>query len=472
MVFNSIPFLIFAFIFFGLWSFMNRENSRRWVFITLMSFVFYGWWDWRFLFLILISGLIDYFAGKYIYQNGKRRKLYLILSLLGNIGSLAVFKYSGFFAQMLEYAFQSIGHPVEITDQVPQFALIVPVGISFYTFQSMSYTIDVYKGKLKPVNNFFHFFAYLSMFPQLVAGPIVRAKDLLGQLAQKRWVSDIQKWNGIKLMVFGLFQKTVLADNIGVMVNQAYGPGNLEQGTLFWWLVLVAFAFQIYCDFSGYSLIARGLAKYMGYHFKMNFNHPYLSTSFKDFWQRWHISLSSWFRDYVYIPLGGSRKGVALGIVFMYVTMIISGFWHGPAIHFIVWGFLHATYLMLERFTGFHKIGNQNMISRFGKSLLVFVLATFAWNYFRAGGMHQANSVMSNLFAFQESGSFFWLYFNSLLFLFIAVVIEFVYWLYSNNLSLKRFYRAYHLDMVFLALCLVAHLFFRGPEAEFIYFQF
>lgn len=471
MVFNSIPFLLFAIIFFGLWKVMNAKNNRRWIFITAMSFIFYGWWDWRFLFLILFSGLIDYAAGKWIYQSGKYKRTFLVLSLLGNIGSLAIFKYSGFIGELMERVLFAIGHPMVITARIPEFALIVPVGISFYTFQSMSYTIDVYRGRLKPTSNFFHFFAYLSMFPQLVAGPIVRAKDLLGQLAEKRSVSALQRWHAVKLIVFGLFQKTVLADNIGVLVNQAYSEGNLETGTLFWWVVIVGFAFQIYCDFSGYSLIARGLAKYMGYHFKMNFNHPYLSTSFKEFWTRWHISLSSWFRDYVYIALGGSRKGMFMGILFMYITMLVSGLWHGPAIHFIAWGALHATYLGAERIGGIHKKMNSGG-SRFIKMIVVFLLTCLAWNLFRAEGMHEANEVFRYLFSFRPSGEFFIDNFNPIFYLLLAIVIETTYLIYHQIAGVRYFYKQNNLDIALVSLAVIGHLFFRGPEAAFIYFQF
>lgn len=447
---------------------MNQKNIRRWTFITAMSFIFYGWWDWRFLFLILFSGLIDYFAGKFIYDGGKRKKTYLIISLIGNLGGLAIFKYSAFAAQLLDRLLGSVDIQSNLASNLPAFTLIVPVGISFYTFQSMSYTIDIYRGRLKPVRNVMHFFAYLSMFPQLVAGPIVRAKDLLGQLAQKRIASPLQKWNGIKLIMFGLFQKTVLADNIGVMVNQAYSQGNLETGTIFWWLVMIGFAFQIYCDFSGYSLIARGLAKYIGYHFKMNFNHPYLSSTFKGFWTRWHISLSTWFRDYVYIPLGGSKKGLFAGLVFVFVTMVLSGIWHGAGFTFIAWGLAHATFLSVERllnvkWNGFAKI--------FGV-FVVFVGTTLAWNFFRATSMSQSIEIYQYLFNWKASGDFVIANINSLFFLVFAVMVELCYAVYHHSVSIKNTYKKLNLDVVLVSFCLIGHLFFRGPELEFIYFQF
>lgn len=472
MVFNSIPFLIFAIVFFLLWNWMNRRNMSRWIFLTAMSFVFYGWWDWRFLFLIIGSGLIDYAAGWLINEKKRSRRLFLIISLIGNLGSLSVFKYSVFFAESLEYLFDSMGMTISLQDKIPEFALILPVGISFYTFQSMSYTIDIYRGRLKPVKNIFHFFSYLSMFPQLVAGPIIRARDLLGQLAEKRISTSLQKWHAIKLIVYGLFQKTVLADNIGDLVNKAYHPANLETGSSFWWWVLVGFSFQIYCDFSGYSLIARGLAKYMGYHFKMNFNHPYLSKSFKNFWQRWHISLSTWFRDYVYIAMGGSRKGLWLGILFMIITMVLSGVWHGAGMTFIIWGFLHGLYLMIERLTNWHKVLIKIPFGWFFSMSIVFLMSMLAWNYFRAESLEQAQQVYWNLFSFHGTEPYFIKYINAFVFLFMAILIELSYLAYNNVLPVKIFYRKANLDIIMVSLAFVACLYLRGPAAEFIYFQF
>ena len=222
MLFNSFIFIVFALLFFAGWQFFKRKKQSKWIYITLASFVFYGWWDWRFLFLIIFSGLVDYFAGMFMVKFPKYKKRYLLISLLMNIGSLAIFKYSLFIAQNIDVALQTFNVQFKLTEHIPSFALILPVGISFYTFQSMSYTIDIYKNRLMPVKNIFHFFAYLSMFPQLVAGPIIRAKDLLKQLAEYRPVSLLMFWNGLKLIIIGFFQKTVLADNIGTLVNYSF----------------------------------------------------------------------------------------------------------------------------------------------------------------------------------------------------------------------------------------------------------
>ncbi|MFT6716894.1 MAG: alginate O-acetyltransferase complex protein AlgI, partial [Saprospiraceae bacterium] len=322
----------------------------------------------------------------------KFRTPLLAFSLIINLGALAIFKYAEFVAVIIHDLFIKVGININLTDNIPEFALILPIGISFYTFQSLSYTIDIYRGRLKPTKNILHFFAYLSMFPQLVAGPIIRAKDFLKQLNTYKIPNPQAVWHGIKLIVYGLFQKMVIADNLSLLIDSAYEGVSVFDGSTYWWVIVVAFSFQIYCDFSGYSLIARGLAKLMGYQFKMNFNHPYLSSSFKSFWNNWHISLSTWFRDYVYIPLGGSKKGVLYDSFALLITFLLSGVWHGASYNFILWAGLHVTFLLLER-------AFKQITKRFGKQKLasiislplVFISSTIAWVYFRSDDVVQAN---------------------------------------------------------------------------------
>jgi D-alanyl-lipoteichoic acid acyltransferase DltB (MBOAT superfamily) len=467
MLFNSFIFIVFAILFFIGWQYFKHQIQGKWIYITIASFVFYGWWDWRFLFLIIFSGIIDFYAGLYIIKYPRLRKPLLLLSLFMNLGSLAIFKYSVFIVENLDALFNATGFSINLSAHIPSFALILPVGISFYTFQSMSYTIDIYKGKLMPVKNVFHFFAYLSMFPQLVAGPIIRAKDLLKQLSVYRPVSDLMFWNGLKLIVIGFFQKTVLADNIATLVNYSFNNVEKYNGFLFWWIVVIAFAFQIYFDFSGYSLIARGLAKWMGLHFKINFNHPYLANSLKDFWQRWHISLSTWFRDYVYIPLGGNKKGKLLSHLFMWITMVLSGIWHGPSWTYIIWGILHALFLSFERIiTGIKKL-------KFVHYFLTMFLVLIAWVFFRAENITQAEQIIHKLFTMKLTTSLkFGLFFTSYIFLLIAVMFEFFYWLQSKNTIVRRTYKSTAFEVVELTVLTLAILFLRGPEQEFIYFQF
>jgi D-alanyl-lipoteichoic acid acyltransferase DltB (MBOAT superfamily) len=470
MIFNSIEFLLFALLFFLLWPILRKENNSRWFFITAASFLFYGWWDWRFLFLIIGSGLIDFVLGYYITLKPNSKKTFLFLSVSGNLISLSIFKYSTFFSRIIEDLFSIISVDLNLVDNIPEYALITPVGISFYTFQSLSYTVDIYRGRLKPTKNILHFFSYLSMFPQLVAGPIVRAKDFLYQLNSYRIPSAIEKWNATKLICFGLFQKVVIADNLSFFIDSAYEGKADYDGFAFWWTVCIAFSFQIYADFSGYSLIARGLAKLMGYHFKANFNHPYLSLSLKEFWSKWHISLSTWFRDYVYIPIGGSRKGLHVSLLALTTTMLLSGIWHGANYTFIVWSIIHIVFLTLERVTKW----NKRWIT-YAPILLVitFIQVTLAWVYFRSDSISQANNIMIQLFKFDSFDlNFLDIYFNNLIFLFLAIIIELLISIKKSKAKFRVFYYKNNLDIITITLAILAILLFRGEGQQFIYFQF
>ncbi len=475
MLFNSLIFLLFALVFFTLWHFIKKgTNNLRWLFLVLASFFFYGWWDWRFLFLIIGSGLIDFIAGLGIARFPKQKTAWLIASLLANLGSLTVFKYSSFFANNLEILFSWFGLSIDLSSRLPEFVLILPVGISFYTFQSMSYTIDIYRNQLTPTKNILHFFAYLSMFPQLVAGPIVRAKDFLAQLKKPRKVGELERWNGAKLIVIGFFKKVVLADNIAPMVNAAFIDSDPSHSTIYWWGIMTAFAFQIYFDFSGYSDIARGLAKWMGFHFKVNFNHPYIATSIRDFWTRWHISLSTWFRDYVYIPLGGSKKGKLRGHLNMWITMLVSGFWHGASFNFVIWGGLHALYLSLERIFKLPRLLKKLFLGKYLAWAFLMAQVLIAWVFFRATSFSQAFQIVGDMLSFNFSESFapLFTYANAVIFLAIAVVIEGFFLL---GIQPKRWFSKdvyFYLEVVYVALLIVACVFLRGEGQQFIYFQF
>ncbi|WP_282160402.1 MBOAT family O-acyltransferase [Ulvibacterium marinum] len=435
------------------------------------SFLFYGWWDWRFLFLIVFSGMVDYVAAILIHKTTKKAKLFLMLSLVVNLGVLGIFKYSGFVAEQLEHIFEMFSISLVLKDKLPEFTYILPVGISFYTFQSMSYTLDVYKGKLRPTKNILHFFSYLVMFPQLVAGPIVRAKDFLKQLAQDRKVSELEFWNGIKLITIGYFQKTVLADNLGVLVDNAFaGVGNVPG--LYWWVVMICFAFQIYFDFSGYSQIARGLAKLMGYHFKINFDHPYLALSLKEFWGRWHVSLSTWFRDYVYIPLGGSKRGRLRSHINLWTTMTLSGLWHGAQLNFILWGLYHSAILSGERMM-------RKYFSRLGVTLHGFfswgttlVLVLIGWVFFRGSSFDQIRYVLDGMFSFNYNLNFVKDFPDPMIFLIVAILYEGGYYLSKEWKDIGRVLKNPYFEALAYALAVSAILFLRGPEKEFIYFQF
>lgn len=473
MQFNSLVFILFAVIFFSAWPLLRKQKNVRWVFLTFASFIFYGWWDWRFLFLLIGTGLVDFFAGIAMVRFPAKKRLWLILSMAGNIGTLGLFKYLDFSLANINWILRFLG----VETQIPMAHLILPVGISFYTFQSMSYTIDVYRGELKPTHNVFHFFAFLSLFPQLVAGPIVRARDLLPHLETAGPVGPQARWEGLNLIAFGFFKKVVVADTLAAAVNTAFGTSQMIPSAAYWWVMMFMFAFQIYCDFSGYTDIARGLGKWMGYEFPINFRNPYIASSIKDFWQRWHISLSTWFRDYVYISLGGSRKGNLLAHVNMWITMLISGLWHGAAWTFIVWAALHSFYLSLERITDWPKRVLKLPGGRHIATLIVFLLTTAAWVFFRAQSMNQAFSILTAMFNFSawNASAVHDLVDNNAINLLLLIMgsqlffhfgLDRADWNYSTN----RFKVAF--DSAFIAFIFCMCIFMRAPSNTFIYFQF
>ncbi len=473
MQFNSLVFILFAIIFFSIWPLMRRRNNTRWIYLVFASFVFYGWWDWRFLFLIMGSGFIDYFAGLAMAKFPAKKRLWLILSIIGNIGSLGLFKYLDFGLANLNWIFQLVGADI----QIPMAHLILPVGISFYTFQSMSYTIDIYRDELKPTHNVFHFFAYLSLFPQLVAGPIVRARDLLPQLESAEPVGPQKRWEGLNLIAFGFFKKVVVADTLAAVVNMAFGAPAMIHSAAYWWMVMIMFAFQIYCDFSGYTDIARGLGKWMGYEFPVNFRNPYIASSFRDFWERWHISLSTWFRDYIYFSLGGSKKGKLRSHVNMWTTMLISGLWHGAAWPFIGWAAMHSFFLSFERITNWPKHVLKLPGGRHVATLTVFLLTTVAWVFFRAQSMHQAFAVLATMFNFSafNAGVVHDLVDNNAINVLILIIGSQLFFYFGSDkadwsVSRNRFKIAF--DSVCIAVIILMCVFMRAPSNTFIYFQF
>ena len=327
-------------MFFLYWFVFNKNLRNQNLLLLFSSYVFYGWWDYRFLLLIISSTVVDYIIGIKIHEcrEEKKSQVYLWFSVLFNIGVLGFFKYYNFFVDSWIEAFSSIGYNIENTWTLN---IILPVGISFYTFQTMSYSIDIYKKKLEPTKDFISFSSFVSFFPQLVAGPIERASNLLPQILKKREFNYEKATQGLRLILWGMFKKVVIADSLAPKVNEIFADyQNLDGGTL--WLGSFYFAFQIYCDFSGYSDIAIGTSKLFGFELMSNFKFPYFSRNIGEFWKRWHISLSTWFRDYLYIPLGGSKNSKIVSLRNIFVIFIVSGFWHGANWTFIFWGLLHA----------------------------------------------------------------------------------------------------------------------------------
>ena len=391
MLFNSYSFLVFLPIVFAGYWLLARKREWQNVFVVAASYFFYGYWDWRFLSLIALTTLSSWVSGRLMDgQNAScmMRRTVNILNIVLNVGILCVFKYLNFFAE----SFASLLHVIGFQADMPTLRIILPVGISFYTFQAIGYSIDVYRRKIAATNNLVAFAAYISFFPQLVAGPIERATNLLPQFLQRRQFSYEQAVDGCRQMLWGFFKKVVVADNCAITVNMVWGDYAGYSSTM---LVVTAFLFsmQIYCDFSGYSDIAIGTAKLFGIRLSTNFRTPYFSQSIPDFWRRWHISLMTWFRDYIYIPLGGSREGRAKTIRNTFIVFFISGLWHGANYTFIVWGLFHAL-LFLPYFI---RKQRSSTISPFS-IITTFVLVTVGWIVFRAPTIADATGFITDIF--------------------------------------------------------------------------
>ena len=482
MLFNSIDFAVFLPIVFLLyWFVLNKNLKIQNALIVAASYLFYGWWDWRFLSLILFSTLIDYTVGRRLKHEEKpgKRKSLLLLSIFVNLGFLAVFKYYNFFIDNLVSAFTFFGAPIKLNS----LNVILPVGISFYTFQTLSYTIDVYKRKLEPTKDLIAFMAFVSFFPQLVAGPIERATNLLPQFYKKRSFEYHNAILGLRQILWGLFKKVVIADSCALYANMIFENSDTLPGST---LVLGAlfFTFQIYGDFSGYSDIAIGTARLFGFRLMQNFAFPYFSRDIAEFWRRWHISLSTWFRDYVYIPLGGSRGSIYKKIRNTFIIFLVSGFWHGANWTFIAWGALNAIYflplMLLKRNRSNLEVVAQDRFlpsfKEFGSMLLTFSLTVFAWIFFRAEDMAHAFSYISRLF----SKSLFTLpdlsqfedFPITLLMLVFMLIIEWIgrdkqFGLESIAQKWPKFLRYAFYYALILAILLLA-----GEQQQFIYFQF
>ncbi|MDR7128894.1 D-alanyl-lipoteichoic acid acyltransferase DltB (MBOAT superfamily) [Algoriphagus sp. 4150] len=405
MLFNSLDFAVFLPIVFILyWTICRNSLKSQNLLIVGASYLFYGWWDWRFLSLIIFSTLVDYIVGIRLesVENRFRRKSLLVVSLLVNIGLLGFFKYYNFFLDNFISAFTFMGMPINANT----LNIILPVGISFYTFQTMSYSIDVYRKKLHATKDLVAFSAFVSFFPQLVAGPIERATNLLPQFFEKRKFDYLQAKDGLRQMLWGLFKKVVIADNCAEFANKIFNNSSDYEGST---LVLgaVFFAFQIYGDFSGYSDIAIGTSRLFGFGLMQNFAFPYFSRDIAEFWRRWHISLSTWFRDYVYIPLGGSKGNTGQQIRNIFIIFLISGFWHGANWTFIAWGALNAIYFIPLLLVGKNRrhlatVAPQDKYPNFRELLAMlatFALTVFSWIFFRAENMNHALSYIFGIFS-------------------------------------------------------------------------
>jgi alginate O-acetyltransferase complex protein AlgI len=487
MLFNSIDFAIFLpMVFIVYWFMLRNHLNIQNLFLVIASYLFYGWWDYRFLALIIFSTLVDFMIGIRLSKviNTNRRKVLLWISIIVNIGLLGFFKYFNFFLDNFKLAFSFFGREIAANN----LEIILPVGISFYTFQTMSYTIDVYRQKLEPTRNFVAFSAYVSFFPQLVAGPIERATNLLPQFFDKR-VFDYQKAvDGGKQILWGLFKKMVIADNCSLYADQIFNNSSNHSGFT---LVLGAifFAFQIYGDFSGYSDIAIGTSRLFGFNLMRNFAFPYFSRDIAEFWRRWHISLSTWFRDYLYIPLGGSKGSLFSKVRNTFVIFLVSGFWHGANWTFIVWGGINALFFIPLLLNNKNRV-NLHVVAE-GKYLpsvreilqigITFGLTIFAWIFFRAENISHALSYNLDLFSGLVNKN---AYIQALFFMRSKVGISFslilllfiiIEWLgregqYAISHITEKFIKPFRFLFYYTIIVLI--ILFAGKEQEFIYFQF
>ena len=478
MIFNSLDFAVFLpIVFYIYWFIANKSIKHQNSLIVISSYIFYGWWDWRFLSLILFSTLIDYSVGIKLSKekNLSKRKLLLWVSILVNFGFLGFFKYYNFFLYNFTSAFSFFGKELNSNS----LNIILPVGISFYTFQTLSYTIDVYKRKLEPTRDFIAFSAFVSFFPQLVAGPIERATNLLPQFYKERRFEYDLAVNGLRQILWGLFKKMVIADNAAEYANQVFNNSYDYSGSTLM-LGAVFFAFQIYGDFSGYSDIAIGTSRLFGFNMKRNFAFPYFSRDIAEFWRRWHISLSTWFRDYLYIPIGGSIGGTWMKLRNTFIIFVVSGFWHGANWTFVAWGALNAIYfiplLLLEknRMNTDIVAQNKNLPSakEFVQILYTFSLTTIAWVFFRANSIEQAIDYITEIFSLSLFTTPFMPNMVTMLLLVIFILIE---WQGRENefaiekISFdwpKPIKYGFCYSIIFIIIVL------GGSNQEFIYFQF
>ena len=476
MLFNSFEYLIFLpTVFILYWFVFNKNLKIQNTLVLLSSYLFYGWWDYRFLSLIFLSTVVDYIIGLNISKQDsqKNKKLLLLTSVLFNLSVLGFFKYYNFFVDSWIELFSSIGYEIK---SVWTLNIILPVGISFYTFQTMSYTIDIYRKKLEPTTDFISFATFVSFFPQLVAGPIERASNLLPQILKKREFKNEQIVQGIRLILWGMFKEVVIADSLAPIVDdifsnyQDFGGGTLLLGAIY-------FSFQIYCDFSGYSDIAIGTSKLFGFELISNFKFPYFSRNIGEFWRKWHISLSTWFRDYLYIPLGGSQGGKWKSIRNIFIIFLLSGFWHGANWTFIIWGLFHSILFLPSFVLKTNRKHKNSIIAQhktfptlyeFLQVVITFLFVTIGWVFFRSDTIKDSIGYLFSMIS--DISTFTHLSPKIGFYILILILIDWTQRYNERNLFFnfpKFFFR------IFVLVCIVLILInFKNDSQQFIYFDF
>ncbi|MFC1690828.1 MBOAT family O-acyltransferase [Nanoarchaeota archaeon] len=459
---------------------MIKDKKYQYLLLLIGSYFFYYYSSGFLVVLLLFSTFLDFYCGKAIYStiNKSKRKLYLSFSLIGNLGLLAFFKYTNFSIETINYLSTLFGSPTDIQ----LLNIILPIGISFYTFQTMSYTLDIYWKKMRPTDSILKFGLYVAFFPQLVAGPIVRAADFIPQLTTKVKIHAENFKAGLTLIGWGLVKKVVFADNIAVFVDSFFSDPTKYSGSLPVFIAALAFGIQIYCDFSGYSDIAIGIARVLGYKLKLNFDKPYFTTNFTQFWRRWHMSLSSWLKDYLYIPLGGNRKGKTRTYINLMATMVLGGLWHGAAWNFLFWGFYQGVLLCIHKISS--SLGITKIFEFFGKykKYVLLILTQYfvfmGWLMFRVSNVRDLTYLVYEYLTFDFSNFFFTFKelinnFHIPLFFLLVFVIIHIYTFFNRNFvenmaKKDLFYWGLYLFVVMMSL------YFLRPATsiQFIYFQF
>jgi D-alanyl-lipoteichoic acid acyltransferase DltB (MBOAT superfamily) len=478
MLFNSWEFVIFLpIVFFLYWFVCNKNLKLQNLLLLIAGYIFYSWWDWRFLFLLILSSTVDYFVGINLARISdlRKRRIILLCSILFNIGLLGFFKYFNFFAQGFTDLLNSIGlqaNPITLK-------VILPVGISFYTFQSLSYTIDVYKRKMEPTKDALTFYTFVSFFPQLVAGPIERAVRLIPQFSVKRTFDYEKAADGLRQILWGLFKKIVIADNCSTILNPIFADYSNHSGSTLL-VAAVLFALQIYCDFSGYSDIAIGTARLFGFNLMQNFAFPYFSRDIAEFWRKWHISLSTWFRDYLYIPLGGSRVNNFKKVRNTFVVFLVSGFWHGANWTFIIWGLLHAIFFLPLLLFNVNK-KNIDIIDthrflpsfkEFFQIVITFALVVIVWIFFRAENITVAIGYIERLFS---SSLISIPTIKPIKLILPTAILFFMEWINrdkAHGLYFNKLVSPNILRWVFYTCLILLIIIYSGNKQTFIYFQF
>lgn len=473
MLFNSFTYLFFLLLVFVLhWKLFSKNKNHQNVFLIAVSYLFYAFWSYKFLFLLFAITLLDFYYGFQVQTNKKRRRIFLYLSILNNLGILFVFKYYNFFIS----EFSAFMNLFEWNFNLKTLELVLPIGISFYTFHGISYVVDIYNERRTPVRDFIEYALFVSYFPLLVSGPIERANHLLPQLNIHRIFRDDLFKSGLRLIVFGLFKKVVIADGLSPFVDTCFrSPSELNSIVLI--LGIISFSFQIYCDFSGYSEIAIGTSNLLGINLVSNFYYPYFSKSIPEFWRRWHISLSSWFRDYLYIPLGGSKKNKYITYRNIFLVFLLSGFWHGANWTFIFWGFLHFIAFIPYKF--FRKDDYQNDAINIDKPsdvfkvLVTFLYVSFCWIFFRSINISYAFLYIKSIV-----NNFQFVFFNYKVFrisiypLLLIILITYLEWL--NKKNKRDFHIGSHTNylLTFILYLCIMFMLSRDQSFSFIYFQF